>query len=101
MLLHDNPERALVICFGTGQAAHAVRQESPNSLDIVDLNQAVFDFSHLFPVNENVLSSPLSRAIHMDGRAWLRRTDRKYDVVTLEPMPPTFAGVNSLYCRLA
>jgi len=33
----------------------------------------------------------------MDGRAWLRRTRERYDVVTLEPMPPYFAGVNSLY----
>jgi hypothetical protein len=33
----------------------------------------------------------------MDGRAWLRRTERRYDVVTLEPMPPNFFGVNALY----
>jgi spermidine synthase len=33
----------------------------------------------------------------MDGRAWLRRTDKLYDVITLEPMPPNFAGVNALY----
>jgi hypothetical protein len=35
----------------------------------------------------------------MDGRAWLRRTERRYDVVTLEPMAPNFAGVNALYSR--
>jgi hypothetical protein len=35
----------------------------------------------------------------MDGRAWLRRTDARYDVITLEPMPPNFAGTNSLYSR--
>ena len=33
----------------------------------------------------------------MDGRAWLRRTERRYDLITLEPMPPNFAGVNALY----
>ena len=35
----------------------------------------------------------------MDGRAWLRRTQKHYDVITLEPMPPYFAGVNALYSR--
>jgi spermidine synthase len=35
----------------------------------------------------------------MDGRAWLRRSARRYDVITLEPMPPNFSGVNSLYSR--
>ena len=33
----------------------------------------------------------------MDGRAWLRRTEHRYDVVTLEPMSPEFAGSNALY----
>jgi spermidine synthase len=33
----------------------------------------------------------------MDGRAWLRRSDRRYDVITLEPMPPNFSGVAALY----
>jgi len=35
----------------------------------------------------------------MDGRAWVRRTHERYDVITLEPMPPYFAGMNSLYSR--
>lgn len=51
-------------------------------------------------------SSPGRDRIHghkgfrrMDGRAWLRRIEQLYDVITLEPMPPTFAGVNALYSR--
>lgn len=99
MLLHANPAEALVICFGTGQTAHALREEGPRRLDIVDLNQAVFDFAGEFPTNHGVLDDPRTRAIVMDGRAWLRRTNQQYDVITLEPMPPTFAGVNALYSR--
>jgi spermidine synthase len=34
----------------------------------------------------------------MDGRAFLRRhPEAVYDLVTLEPMPPNFAGTNALY----
>lgn len=33
------------------------------------------------------------------GAPELRRTDRRYDVITLEPMPPNFSGVNALYSR--
>src|SRR5262249_41996017 len=95
-----NPKDALVICFGTGQTANAVRQEGPAHLDIVDINQAVFDLAPLFPSNQGVLDDrPRVKAITMDGRAWLRRTQRRYDLVTLEPMPPTFAGVNALYSK--
>jgi len=99
MLLAADPERALVICFGTGQTAHGVLDEGPAHLDVVDINAAVFAHADLFPSNHGVLKDPRTTALVMDGRAWLRRTDARYDVVTLEPMPPTFAGVNALYSR--
>src|SRR5262249_5414937 len=87
MLFHPEPKRALVICFGTGQTANAVRHEGPEHLDIVDISRAVFDMAGYFPTNEGVLGDPRVRAVVMDGRAWLRRTDEQYDVITLEPMP--------------
>jgi spermidine synthase len=97
MLLHPNPKKALVICFGTGQTANAVRQENPQQLDIVDLNQQVFQLAHNFKSNENVLNDARVKAIVMDGRAYLRRTSQLYDVITLEPMPPGTTNVNALY----
>lgn len=99
MLLHPDPKDALVICFGTGQTAHALRQENPRSLDIVDINKKVFKLAQHFPTNHNILDDKRVTPITMDGRAFMRRTAKKYDIVTLEPMPPTFAGVNSLYSR--
>ncbi|MDB5218452.1 MAG: spermidine synthase [Myxococcaceae bacterium] len=99
MMLHPAPKQALVICFGTGQTANAVRSEGPEWLDIVDLNAAVYRMAPFFGANQHVLDDPRVHATVMDGRAWLRRTPRIYDVITLEPMPPTFAGVNALYSR--
>jgi spermidine synthase len=97
MLLHDRPRTALVICFGTGQTANAVREEGVESLDVVDLDRSVLGFAPLFPSNHNVLDDARVHATVMDGRAWLRRTGHRYDVVTLEPMSPEFAGSNALY----
>jgi len=99
MLLHPAPRRALVICFGTGQTASAVLDEGPEQLDVVELNPAVLRMAPFFASNHGVLDDPRVRTLVMDGRAWLRRTSDRYDVVTLEPMPPHFAGVNSLYSR--
>jgi len=93
-------DRALVICFGTGQTAHALWQHGPARLDVVDLSQAVFDAAHHFPSNERVLERDGVHATTMDGRAYLRRhREARFDVVTLEPMPPNHAGVNNLYSR--
>lgn len=99
MLMHPDPENALVIAFGTGQTANAVRKEGPRSLDIVDINPQVFRLARYFTANDGVLDDPVVHPTVMDGRAYIRRTEQTYDVITLEPMPPTFAGVNALYSQ--
>lgn len=89
---------ALVICFGTGQTADAVRSHDPGHLTIVDINPAVFAAAPLFEMNHAVLLDPRVRAVIMDGRAFLRRhPEARFDAITLEPMPPNHAGVNNLY----
>lgn len=99
MLLHPHPQKALVICFGTGQTINAVRQEGPEWADVVDLNARVLENAPLFASNQGVLQDPRVHPHVMDGRAWMRRTPQRYDVITLEPMPPRLAGVNALYSR--
>ena len=69
MLLHTDPRIALVICFGTGQTAHAVRDENPQQLDIVDINRLVVELAPHFDSNERVLQDPRVRRVVMDGRA--------------------------------
>jgi hypothetical protein len=92
--------RALVICFGTGQTANAVRKHRPDRLDIVDLSSEVFGAARFFPTNEGVLEDPIVTPIVMGGREYLRRSvDARYDLITLEPMAPNFAGTNDLYSR--
>ena len=91
-------DRALVICFGTGQTAYAVWQHAPARLDIVDVSSAVLDAAGYFSTNHGVLAHDNVHATVMDGRAYLRRQSfARFDVVTLEPMPPNFAGANNLY----
>ena len=93
-LLHPDPQRGLVICFGTGQTANALRQEPTKAVDIVELSSAVISMGHHFnPINDRVLDDPKVTTTIMDGRAWLRRTSRTYDVITLEPMPLILLGL--------
>jgi spermidine synthase len=99
MILHPDPKKALVIAFGTGQTSNSVRKENPERLDIVEINKRVLQLAPAFSANEDVLHDPRVNPVVMDGRAYLRRTGNIYDVITLEPMPPTFAGVNALYSQ--
>jgi spermidine synthase len=100
LLLHPRPERALVVCFGTGTTAGAVLRHAGVSLDVVDINRTVFSFADYFrESNHGVAADPRARLIVDDGRGYLLTTAASYDVITAEPMPPTFAGVASLYSR--
>jgi len=100
MLLHPHPERALVVCFGTGTTAGGILRYPDTKLDVVDINATVFRFADLFvEVNHGVARDPRARLRVDDGRSFLQTTAERYDVITSEPMPPTFAGVVNLYSR--
>jgi predicted membrane-bound spermidine synthase len=97
MALHPDPQRALVICFGTGATARAVGSFAQSRVDIVDINPDVFACAGAFgPENPRLLARA---GVHVeDGRAFLRAPSNvRYDVITQEPMPPHFAGVSALY----
>ena len=100
MLLHPEPRRVLVVCFGTGTTAGTVLLHPGARADVVDLNRTVFEFAPYFrDVNRDVARSPRVRLVADDGRNYLLTSRETYDVITAEPMPPGFAGMASLYSR--
>ncbi|MBI1757533.1 MAG: fused MFS/spermidine synthase [Fimbriimonas ginsengisoli] len=100
MLAHPHPQSVLVICLGTGITLGSISLHAPSILDCAEINPEVPGCTRLFgEKNHNVLDSPVTRLIIDDGRHYLGRTDRRYDVITLEPMPPDFAGAVNLYSQ--
>jgi spermidine synthase len=101
LLLHPNPESALLVCFGAGNTASAIAaHDSMRRIDIVDLNEKVFETAPEFAATNNrVYLDPRVRLIHDDGRNFLNHTDQVYDLITSEPPPPLAAGVYRLYSR--
>ncbi len=99
MVLHGGQvERALVICCGTGTTAGAVAAGGAKEVDVVDIHPEVFESLPRFAeANRNLDQDPRVRRIVDDGRAFLRRCTAAYDVITLEPMPPQYAGMTQLY----
>jgi spermidine synthase len=104
LLLSPEREDVLVIAFGTGTTAGSVSVHADvERLDVVEISQEVFDVAPFFSkVNRDVLaddSGPEVVPYVMDGRNFVLTTDRRYDVVSLEPlMPYTPAAVN-LYTK--
>lgn len=99
LLLHESPRRALLICFGVGLTADAIRMHpSIERLDVVDLNPTVFALNrHFDAFNGHVLGDPRIRLFGADGRRFLRLSRDSYDFVTMEPPPPLQPGISRLY----
>jgi tetratricopeptide (TPR) repeat protein len=99
LLAQPDPKATAVICFGVGNTASAIaRHASIERIDIIDLNDQVFRTAPEFAATHHgVHEDPRVRLIHDDGRNFLALTDRRYDLITSEPPPPTHEGVYRLY----
>jgi spermidine synthase len=87
-----------VIGFGTGITAGAIlHYPQLNRRVCVELLPAVVKAGQLFPENYKAGSDPRMQIRISDGRHELVRTAERYDLITLEPPPPSAAGVVNLY----
>ena len=101
LLIHNGePHSALVIGFGTGITAGALLSYPALEQRVVaELLPSVLKASSLFKGNFNAATNPGVQVRLRDGRQELLRSAQRYDLITLEPPPPSAAGVVNLYSR--
>ena len=99
LLIHDGePKSALVVGFGTGITAGAtLRYAGLEKRVCAELLPAVVRSGQMFPENYKAWSDPQMQIRIRDGRQELLRSTEQYDVITLEPPPPSAQGVANLY----
>jgi spermidine synthase len=101
LLIHrGKPRSALVIGFGTGITTGALlRYPQLEKRVCAELLPAVVRAGDLFPENYNAAHDSKVQIRVRDGRQELLRSEEKYDLITLEPPPPSAVGVVNLYSR--
>lgn len=99
LLIHrGEPRSALVIGLGTGITAGALLAYEPLDLRVVaELLPAVVAATPKFSGNYGVSADARVTLRATDGRHELMRNAYRYDLITLEPPPPSAAGVVNLY----
>jgi spermidine synthase len=100
LALNRDPESGLVICFGMGTTARAMLSWGidTTAVDLVPSVPEVFGF--FFADAASVLADRRMHVVIDDGRRFLLRTSRSYDVITIDPPPPVHAaGSSLLYSR--
>lgn len=95
--LGRNPTRFLDVGLGTGTTLWVALKWSEH-LDSVEINPDVYTAfaTHFFP---ELKDSPKIDFIFQEARYYLMNTERKYDIITLEPSYPTDGVTASLYTR--
>ena len=100
MMLHPEPKNVLVIGFGTGNTLGIASLFSKANVHGVEIDKNVLKFSKWFSDwNHDVLKRPNTKMFIQDGRAFLRWSKTRYDVIVMEPMSPLQAGVVNLYSK--
>jgi hypothetical protein len=101
MLLHDDPQVALVICFGMGTTYRSALSHGRGSVTVVELVGGDVDAFPFFDKDAaQVLANPKGRIGVTDGRHFLKSTRQQFDIITIDPPPPIDGeGVNHLYSR--
>lgn len=101
MLLHKSPKDVLVIGAGSGMSLGAVSvHPSVESVTLAEIEPKVLGVARTFSAwNHNVLDNPKLRVVFNDGRNFLLTSQSKFDVITTDPIHPSWRGSGYLYTK--
>lgn len=102
VLMHraEAPPRVALIGFGSGVTAGSITQAPIQSLEVVELEPAIYRASRFFEhVNHRPLANPKVTARVGDGRNFLDQRRDRFDVIISQPSNPWITGVSNLFTR--
>ncbi|HKB11306.1 MAG TPA: fused MFS/spermidine synthase [Vicinamibacterales bacterium] len=102
--LHPRPRSAAIIGLGSGDTLYAVAGrrdiEHITSIEIIRPQFATLQQLHQifpYPPLETVTSGPAIEHIFGDGRLYLARTNRRFDIIEADALHPTSAFSGNVY----
>jgi len=110
LLMHENPEDILMIGGGLGGGVEeAMKHQSIKSIECLELDRKVLNLrgrvnrwieshdSSVARVDENRAGKVEISFIHADGRFFLKKSSREYDVIIVNAPPPINLQLNRFY----
>lgn len=96
----DRAPKVALVGYGSGVTAGSVTQYPIASLEVVELEPAIYRASRFFEhVNHKPLEHPKVTARVGDGRNFLTQRQDPFDVIISQPSNPWITGVSNLFTR--
>ena len=99
LLFNPAPRDVLLVCYGVGSTLSGIcAYPQVQQVDVVEISPQVVEADVFFrDFNGGALDDPRVSMHIADGRNFLLSGTTRYDVITLEPPPPTHVGVVNLF----
>lgn len=99
-LITNNLDDVLIVGMGSGITAAVIEQFPVKTIELVELEKAVFDATNFFSERYgNPLKDKRLKVVIDDARNYLRVTSKKYDLILSEPSNVWVSGVASLFTK--
>ncbi len=101
MSQYPEARNVLLIGGGIGGNLEQALKYPRAAVDYVELDPQIirFSLSHLPPSVKDVFQNPRVQVHYRDGRAFLTRSTKRYDVIILDLPEPTTAQINRFYTK--
>ncbi len=100
LMLRPASTTALIVAFGMGSAYRTALIAGLKSTAVEIVPSVPLMFASFYSDAARVLADPRGNLIITDGRNYVELTDRKYDVIVVDPPPPVeTAGVSVISSR--
>jgi spermidine synthase len=99
LLEHPHPQRVLLIGGGVGGTVREVLKHPVEALDYIELDPLIIEMAgpYLSEKERSLLQDPRVETVHQDGRLFIKRAQRQYDVVIVQLPDPSTAQLNRFY----
>ncbi len=100
LLLHPHPEEIMIIGLGAGVSTGSALLHPLKRVDCAEISPAVVSASRLFKetgASKLDYEDPRLNLIMEDGRHYLDLSDKRYDVIVVDPLNPWVSGMGVLF----
>jgi len=99
-LLHKNPQKSLVLCFGAGITTGAMATHNLQQIDAVEICPDVIEANlYFFKENQYILADNRLNLIIDEGRNYLLNNRNRYDIIACDATHPRSSDSWILYTR--